>query len=233
MKGDGGDRDRYEVAEGVAFVGRSFEEYSAFFDLETADLAGRRVLDCPAGPGGFVAGAAERGAAAVGVDPEFAATPAELGTRQREAVADVGDQLPEKTHLFTWTVYDDVADRLSSLRRAGRRFRSDLAANPGRYVAGALPDLPFAPDSFDLVCSANLLFLYGDRLDRAFHREALLELLRVGGEVRVFPTVGLDTEPSPHLASLTEELAARGHTVEFREVPYEFQRGADEMLVVD
>ncbi len=228
----GGDDSRYEVPEGFAFVGRTLEEYLAFFDLEAGDLAGRRILDCPAGPSGFVAGAARYGATAVGVDPAFDAAPDALTARQRAAVAAVGDQLPAKEHLFVWEFYDDVADRLAYLRRAGRRFRADLQANPGRYVAGALPDLPFPDDVFDLVCSANLLFLYGDRLDPAFHEAALRELARVGGEVRVFPTVGLDTAKSPHLQPVTAALADRGLSVERRTVPYEFQDGADEMVVL-
>lgn len=227
-----GDPDRYEVESAFAFLGRTFEEYAAFFDLEAAALAGRRVLDCPAGPSGFVAGASARGASAVGVDPVFGQPPAVLARRQREAVGSVAAQLPEKAHLFTWDFYDGVPDRLGYLRRAGRRFLADVDRHPGRYVAAALPDLPFADDAFDLVCSANLLFLYGDRLDRRFHREALRELRRVGSEVRVFPTVGLDTEPSPHLEPVTAWLADRGHDVETRRVPYEFQQGADKMLVV-
>ena len=227
-----GDADRYAVDGEFAFLGRTYAEYAAFFDLGPDAIAGQRVLDCPAGPGSFVAGACARGASALGVDPAFAASPDTLVARQQAAVADVADQLPEKTNLFTWECYEDVDDRLSFLRRAGRTFAADLRANPGRYVAGRLPDLPFADDSFDLACSANLLFLYGDRLDREFHEAALAELARVAEEVRVFPLVGLDTEPSPHLDEVVDAMRARGYAVEQLGVPYEFQQGADEMLVV-
>lgn len=223
--------DRYEV-EGVAFIGRTFEEYARFFDLDPAALEGRRVLDCPAGPSGFVAGATARGATAMGVDPVFQAPPDELAARQQSAVDNVAAELPEKAHLFTWEFYDDVEDRLRYLRRAGRRSCREIRDSPGRYVAGALPNLPFADDAFDLVCSANFLFLYSDRFDRDFHLAAMRDLLRVAREVRVFPTVGLDTERSPHLDPVCEVMERAGHDVDLRTVPYEFQQGADEMLVV-
>jgi len=98
----------------------------------------------------------------------------------------------------------------------------------------ALPDLPFADDAFDLTLSANLLFLYDDRLEEGFHHEAMAELSRVtDGEVRVFTLASLDRERSEFVEPVVERLRADGHGVEFREVPYEFQPGATEMLVVE
>ena len=46
---------------------------------------------------------------------------------------------------------------------------------------------PLADDSFDLALCSHLLFLYTDHLDAAFHIAAVQELLRVAGEVRIFP----------------------------------------------
>jgi hypothetical protein len=114
------------------------------------------------------------------------------------------------------------------------RFLADYATHPERYVASALPDLPFADDAFDLTLSANLLFLYDDRLEEGFHHEAMAELSRVtDGEVRVFTLASLDRERSEFVEPVVERLRADGHGVEFREVPYEFQPGATEMLVVE
>ena len=40
--------------ENIAITGRTFEEYSAFFDLKLGDLKGKKVLDCPSGASSFV-----------------------------------------------------------------------------------------------------------------------------------------------------------------------------------
>jgi len=57
-------------------------------------------------------------------------------------------------------------------------------------------------------------------------------MLRVAGEVRLFPLLSLDGAPSPHLHVLMEELALDSFAAEVGRVPYEFQRGGNEMLVI-
>jgi hypothetical protein len=73
------------------------------------------------------------------------------------------------------------------------------------------------------------LFTWSDVFDVHWHRRALAELVRVTRrEVRVFPLVVQGTgEPVPFLGQLKAELNARIVTV-----PYSFQRGANEMLVI-
>ncbi|HMB50904.1 MAG TPA: hypothetical protein VKM69_09610, partial [Natronoarchaeum rubrum] len=100
-------------------------------------------------------------------------------------------------------------------------------------VPATLPELPFADDAFSLTLSANFLFLYGDRLDYEFHLDALRELCRVTSEeIRIFPLAGLDTEPYDRLDDALDALRSEGRRVEIRNVPYEFQDGVSEMLVV-
>jgi hypothetical protein len=60
----------------------------------------------------------------------------------------------------------------------------------------------------------------------------LAELLRVGGEVRVYPLIDTTYVRYPHLDELRRWLDGRGHPSEVRRVGYEFQRGADQVLVV-
>lgn len=61
--------------------------------------------------------------------------------------------------------------------------------NTKDYWFAELPKLPYADDSFDLVLSSHLLFVYDDRLDFAFHEASITEMLRIGKEVRIFPLV--------------------------------------------
>ena len=57
-------------------------------------------------------------------------------------------------------------------------------------------------------------------------------MLRVAHEVRVFPLLALDSTPSPYIEFVSNNLEKHGFGVEVRRVPYEFQRGGNEMLVV-
>jgi hypothetical protein len=72
-----------------------------------------------------------------------------------------------------------------------------------------------------------LLFLYSEQLDRDFHLAALEELLRVAGEVRVFPLLDLDRRWSAHVSPVSDHLKRAGFAVEIVPVAYEFQRAED------
>ena len=100
----------------------------------------------------------------------------------------------------------------------------------GRYLDASLPDLPFADGAFDLALSSHFLLLYSDQLDLDFHRAAVLEMLRVATEARIFPLLDMAGVRSAHLVPLIEALAAEGYVCEVRTVAYEFQKGGNEML---
>jgi hypothetical protein len=60
----------------------------------------------------------------------------------------------------------------------------------------------------------------------------LHELCRVASEVRVFPLLALGGARSPFVDVCVDDLRAAGHHVTIDRVPYEFQRGGDQMLRV-
>lgn len=222
--------ETFEV-EGFALIGRTFTEYAHMFDLDPAALAGRSVLDCPSGVGGFVAAARERGIPATGADVVYGRSLEYLERRCEEDYERVAAQLPEKKELFEWEFYGSIERRCRLLRRAYEAFLDDYTEHSGRYVPAMLPELPFASNAFSVVLSAHFLFLYSDRLDYEFHLASLRELARVAAEeVRVFPLAGLDTELYGDLDAISRDLARDGFTVERVGVPFEFQTGANEML---
>ncbi|WP_330630753.1 class I SAM-dependent methyltransferase [Halocatena halophila] len=225
--------EKFTVDTEFLLTGRTLCEYRAMFDLEIETLADRTVLDCPSGAGSFVREAADRGAEITGVDMLYDQPPAVLKRRVQDDFGAVANQLPEKADLFEWNFYGTVAHRLELMERAIETFLSDYPTGrtEGRYVYGQLPTLPFADETFSLVLSAHLLFLYGDRLDFEFHLTAIRELCRVASEeVRIFPLVGLDTEPYDRLDAVIEILAEDGYQPARIDVPFEFQQGATELL---
>ncbi|MFE7528975.1 methyltransferase domain-containing protein [Kitasatospora sp. NPDC057542] len=212
---------------------RSFAEYRAMFALTERDLE-QRVLDCPAGAASFVAEAGQRGVDAVAVDRQYAEHREELGLLVERETEFKRERLVKETVGYARAWYADADDMIRQWTANARAFRADIAARPERYLAGSLPELPFADDSFDLALSSHLLFSYGNRLGREFHRAGLLELARVARrEVRIFPLVVYDTGARYEgLAPLREELAELGVPSRVERVAYEFQPGADEMLVL-
>jgi SAM-dependent methyltransferase len=217
----------------VLISARSFAEYLAMFDLATPDLADRTVIDVAAGGSDFAVTAAGFGAHVVAVDAAYAVEPDVLSAQLTDYTGTglaIVDGHPDR---FTWDWYGSRAARDEMRRQAAQRFTIDRLESPGRYVAGALPSLPFRDDAFDLVLCSHLLFTWSEVLDRSWHHDAILELARIGGEVRLFPLVVQATgDPVDWLPSLCDELRGAGLGIEERQVPYEFQTGANRMLVI-
>jgi hypothetical protein len=217
----------------VLVTSRSYDEYVAMFDLDEAALPGLRVLDCCAGASSFVAGACRRGAAAVAVDPLYRLPREEIAETSRSGLAGGNAIWAQHPDRFTWSWYGDPQARDRMRARALAEFVLDLSTHSDRYVGASLPTLPYDDRAFDLALCSHLLFTWADQLGREWHRAALLELARVAAEVRVFPTVLQGPgEPVPFWDALMADLRDAGLVAELRRSPYEFQVGADHMLVV-
>ena len=214
--------------------GRSFDEYRRMFALSEADLASR-ILGCGDGPASFNAEATRRGGRVVSVDPLYRFDAAQIRQRIDDTSAEVLEQARQNAHEVVW---DDAIPDIEALQRvrlaALTTFLDDYehGGRNGRYVVAGLPFLPVADGAFDLALCSHFLFLYSRQHDAPFHIQSMRELCRVAREVRVFPLLALGGQPSPHVASVTAELADSGFTVTIERVPYEFQRGGNEMLRV-
>jgi SAM-dependent methyltransferase len=203
------------------------------FDLDE-DALGGAVLDCSAGSSSFVAELRERGGDATAVDPAYALSRAELATVANRSLDD-GDRIIQRhDDRFLWSWYGTPEHRHRLRSTATERFLRDILEHPVRYVAGALPRLPFADRSYDLVLCSHLLFTWSNQFDDVWHLAAITELLRVARrEARIYPLVVQGSgDAVPFFAELVSILDAAGHGVEIRHVPYAFQRGADAMLTV-
>ena len=211
--------------------GRDAAEYTAFFRL--SDLGPEcRILDCGGGPSSFTAEMVGQGRSVVAVDPLYRFDGPSIERRVAETADIMREGLSAAHERFVWDRYGSP-DALVSRRLATMRvFLADYEAggSVGRYVNAALPLLPFPGRSFDLVLCSHLLFLYDHRLDRAFHEAALLEMLRVGREARVFPLLDLSGQPSKLVVGVGERLLGMGFHVDVEQVGYEFQKGGDRML---
>ncbi|POZ53444.1 SAM-dependent methyltransferase [Methylovulum psychrotolerans] len=213
--------------------GRSYHEYVNMFALGEADLQ-HRILGCGDGPASFNAQLTERGGDVVSLDPIYAFGRAQIQTRIAETYPVVMAQTFKNQDNFVWDSITSV-EQLGQIRMSAMAlFLADFEAGQqaGRYVTGELPSLPFPDQSFGLALSSHFLFLYSDHLSAEFHIQALLDMLRVAKEVRVFPLLSLNGSPSPHLPIVKAKLAEQGFNSEERRVDYEFQRGGNTLWVL-
>ena len=201
------------------------------FAFSEGDLA-RRILGCGDGPASFNAELSARGGSVVSVDPLYRFSAAAIERRVQQTSATMMAQTSANRGDFVWTHVRSLDDLGRRRMGALRAFLADFEAGrrSGRYVDGALPVLPFADEAFDLALSSHFLFLYSAQFDLDFHVAALREMLRVAGEVRVFPLLQIGGAPSPHVAGVRKALTASGARVTVEAVPYEFQRGGNRML---
>jgi len=211
--------------------GRSFDEYRRMFDLSPADLS-RRILGCGDGPASFNAEATERAVRVVSFDPIYAFARGQIQRRVFECHDDLIEQVRRQADGFLWTDFRDPDDlgrhRLGVMRRFLEDF--DTGKAQGRYVTASLPALPFTSGEFDIALVSHFLLLYSEHLTFDFHWESILELLRVAGEVRIFPLLTLARTRSPHVEPLIDRLISKGWTAGIHVVHYEFQRGGNQML---
>ena len=210
---------------------RSFDEYRAMFALTGSDLSGS-VLDCPGGASSFTALANEAGASAIAADPAYAQPRDSLAMHVMAEIQRGSAHTAAGADRYVWDFYGDLDGHARVRRMSAEAFSRDLIAHPACYLPASLPALPFPDGRFDLVLSSHFLFTYADRLDLEFHRAALHELHRVARrEVRVFPLLKQSGQPVPVLLSQLLTTLDIPHSI--RPVGYEFQRGGNEMLVLN
>ena len=211
--------------------GRSFEEYQRMFALTDDDLA-QKILGCADGPASFNAEATRRGSTVISCDPVYRYDAEQLRARIAATHDEILEQTRQNAHEFVWTTIRSV-DELGDVRMtAMNAFLADYPSGraEGRYVDAELPSLPFADRSFDLALCSHFLFLYSAQLDETFHRQAIEEMCRVAGEVRIFPLLTLGATQSPHVEPMSHHFRADGFTVSIEDVEYEFQRGGNQMM---
>jgi hypothetical protein len=211
--------------------GRTLEEYRSMFSLSETDL-NAKILGCGDGPASFNAEMIELGHHVVSIDPIYQFSAEQIEQRVRATYESVISQVKQNSSHYIWKNFQD-ADELGKARlNAMEKFLLDYDSGKvsGRYLYQSLPNLEFVDDQFELCLCSHLLFLYSEHLSFDFHVASIYELLRIAPEVRIFPLLKLDGEPSPYLEWVLEELSKKGCRVQVQSVAYEFQKGGNQML---
>lgn len=219
--------------EQVVPWGRSLEEYKNMFDLVPHDLQ-RHILDCAGGPASFNAEMTDKGYRVVSCDPIYQFSVADIEQRIQNTWTILKDKVTAHKDDYIWDQFaspNALGDaRLKSMQQFLQDFPTGLEAE--RYRVHELPVLPFKDSQFDLALCSHFLFTYSDHLSEQFHLDAVQELCRVAAEVRLFPLLKVSGEPSPYLPIVLNEIQRLGYDAQVQPVPYEFQKGANQMLKI-
>lgn len=213
--------------------GRNLAEYRAMFALDEIPPS-LRILDAGGGPASFNAEMSAQGRFVVSADPLYQFSAEAIRQRIAETRDIMMEGLRKERDRFRWDFYSSPdaleASRMETMERFLADFPAGLAER--RYVPAALPSLPFEDGSFDLALCSHMMFLYADVLDTAWHLAALAELMRLAHEARFYPLLDLNGRISPHVSAALEWAESQGLRADIRRSAFEFQKGADQMLVL-
>jgi hypothetical protein len=226
---------KYYEQVGVAMTCRSFTEYEKMFVLDKEILEQAVILDIAAGASSFTAAVKSKGIAAFAVDPLYRKSIAEMAEHGRNEITLSTEKLAKLTETYDWSYYGNIErhreNRFSSLKV----FMEDYAKADAKdtYYPAALPELPFATNSFSLVLCSHFLFLYQEQFDYTFHLNAIMEMYRVcqiGGHIRIYPVYDLKGMPYSYLEQLINHTKELGAIVELRVSQLPFLPGSTHFL---
>lgn len=204
----------------VVLLGRTFEEYRRYFDLNIRALKDKAILDVASGVSSFCAEAHDQGLNVTAADRIYSLSANEIEPR---CVHDLDHVVQSVRGLDTycWEFYRDPEYLRQFRERAYKRFLEDYRTyGKRRYVPVELPKLPFADKQFDLTLVSYLLFVYEDQLSYEFHMQSIREIMRVtSAEARIYPTVTFEAKRSTFLDRLREDFSS----LRFEEVKTDFE----------
>ncbi len=223
------------VVSHVVFYGRSLHEYYALYELTDADMAGKKILDCAAGTASFTAEATAKGYDVIACDPMYGQDADVLRRTAMDDIEHVMKRLKATKDDFNWDFYGDIEGRRNSAKKGFFRFIEDYTTtnDDNRYINAALPKLPFADNSFDIVLCGHFLFLYADRFPPGFTETAIDELIRIcRGDLFIYPLhkMGEDAQGDKH--GIVERLTGMGINATVRQAGLQFRKGADSYLAI-
>ena len=196
---------------GVVPWGRNIDEYRTMFLLTDDDMK-KKIAGFGDGPASFNLEAKNIGGSVTSFDPIYQFSQEQLRARIEEVRVTVMQQI-----------------RMSAMNN----FLDDyeLGKSEGRYIYHELPNrLNVDDNTFDIGLSSHFLLMY-TALGYDFHIKAIDEMLRVCKEVRIFPICDLDAKNNEMINSVIDYYKSK-YSVEIKDTEYEFQRGANRVLVI-
>lgn len=216
----------------VALIGRTFEEYEKIFRLSDFKSNNITILDVGSGVSSFCAEASKRGMKVKAMDPIYGYDLIELEVKCSKDLDLVIKELNGVEYLYIWEIFRSKDDLKRQREKAYKRFIKHYRDNKSKlYIPEEMPKTTLNNNQFDIILSSHLLFLYDHIFDYSFHKETIMEMLRIcSKEIRIFPLVNLYGKKSTFLLEFLNDTNFRGYEKSIERVEYEFIRGGNEFL---
>ncbi|WP_226665264.1 class I SAM-dependent methyltransferase [Metabacillus litoralis] len=227
----------YYEQKGVAMTCRSFKEYQDMFMLDEHLLKTGKVLDVASGASSFISELNKNGYKGIAVDPLYHLSVDEMVQFGEKEMLIANEKLETIKDSLAWDYYRNLTQHKEIRNQSFQQFIESYTLERGKtYISAALPNLPFADDSFSLILCNHFLFLYQNQFDLEFHKQALKEMIRVlkkGGTMRIYPLVGFKNELYPHLDTLLKEIKTNNIHFELHNTNFRFLPNATHFLQIN
>ena len=200
--------------------GHHIAEYQEMFDLSEKNFKSN-LLEYGCGPSAVNAELhAKQQHKMKSIDPLFAFPKSELHAAVMESFDERVAQVLKDPEQFNVDAYGGMDAFLASRREGMDLFFDDYQTGlaEGRYQALPEHALAFDDFEFDLALSSHYLFAGTSESSVDFHVRVISELARVAKEVRIFPLLVREGEPSALLGPVLLGLQQAGFGEEVREV---------------
>lgn len=199
--------------------GHDVDEYQEMFDLADAMLE-EKILEYGCGPSAFNASLHAQKQCVQSIDPLFSKSKAELEAEAKARFDERVQEVLKDPKQFNVEPYGGMDELFAKRRQGMKQFFNDYeqGLHDKRYLALTDEPLPFTDFEFDLALSSHFLFAASRDDDIEFHLKTLKSLARVAKDVRVFPLIEREGEPSPLLGPVLLGLQQANYGVEVREV---------------
>lgn len=216
----------------IALIGRTLKEYQAFFNLDLDKINQEdTILDIGAGVSSFTYKMRQLGYKTFACDPIYQWDYKILAEKCEQDLAMILEKMPAIEDNYNWDFYQDIKGLEYYRKQAYQDFLQDYQNNSQYYIKGNLPKLAFKDKSIAITLVSHLLFLYDQQLDYDFHKQSILELLRITQKtIVIYPIINLKAQPSIFIDKILQDLPS----IQFfkKTIDFAFLKGANQVLYI-
>lgn len=213
--------------------GHGVDEYREMFDL-SPDEMNSRVLEYGCGPSSVNAQQTRLKHQVVSCDPLFVLDKDTLSSKAVMIFSGMAEEVKKEKERFDFSRSGSFEQLLAERQAGMNQFFADYEQGKTEERYRGITDyhLPFADFTFDFALSAHYLFADLDDQTVEFHLSVIRELARVAKEVRIFPLIDREGNPSEFLGPVLLGLQQDNYGVEVREVDFHLHKTGNAMLRV-
>ncbi|MCP3660398.1 MAG: hypothetical protein GY830_08885 [Bacteroidetes bacterium] len=218
----------------IILVGRRFEEYNQMFNLCELDLEKEKILDMGAGISSFGVEANKIGYNIISSDKIYSLDVKKLEKKCKVDLDIICSKLENVKNQYIWKFFANIEKLKNYRNKTYELFIKDFKYNEyGKYITETLPLTTFKDNTFSVSLVSHLLFMYDNHLDYEFHKQSILELMRITSkEIRIFPLVNLEYKISSFVEKILNDPDIKAKEIIIKKSHYEFVKGGNELMVI-